>query len=331
MVDGKRVSAGEPIESYFPSIVERDLFHQVQAGLARNAALPGRGGGANGSISNVFGHLARCARCGSTMAHVNKGSGSKGGTYLQCDMARRGLGCDRTPLRYDRLEPLLLHLTKGLDPADLLTDEAAKAREQARLTQRRQAIEGELGQLTKEVDSYLESIGRAEGAMKHALESKLAEKLVRRAELEQELTSLHCKQVHTAEAIAEHLQSVEDLITRMGQLSGAERGDLRRRLRHALHQLIDRIDLAPGPRDSEIRLSFKDSGTLLLVLDDKGALRLADDGTKLYWFDEQGHIDVDPIDDPSTEAERHARQRQANAKVAEALRKHRLNPQMTAC
>jgi DNA invertase Pin-like site-specific DNA recombinase len=71
MVGKKRVPVGDAIPDYFPPIVDLSLFNRVQSVLARNASIPGRGGGANGSIANVFGHIARCARCGGTMAHMD--------------------------------------------------------------------------------------------------------------------------------------------------------------------------------------------------------------------------------------------------------------------
>ena len=125
------------------------------------------------------------------MVVVNKGSPPKGGVYLACDKARRGLGCSDKMVRLDKLEPLLLHLCSGLDPQDLLTDEAEKAREQARLNQRRQAIQGELS-INQQIDSYLKSIGRADGALKRGLEGKVAERYARQAELEQEVAKNIC-------------------------------------------------------------------------------------------------------------------------------------------
>ena len=92
----------------------------------------------------------------------------------------------------------------------------------------------------------------------------------------------------------------------MEQLQGDERGELRRRLRHALHQLIDQIDLEPG-RQTKINVSFKDSGTLYLVLDAKGGLRLLK-RTMIYHLDGQGNVIQMAQDLGATaEAERYAK------------------------
>jgi DNA invertase Pin-like site-specific DNA recombinase len=330
------VPEGDPIPDYYPAVVDPDLFYTVQAGLDRNRATPGRGGGANGSIANLFGHIARCARCGWCMRYV---PGQPPRTYEQlvCDRAKRGLGCNNVGVRYTLLEPLLLHLCRGLDAQDLLTDRVEKAQ----LSQRRSSIKGELLRLAEEIDSYLESIGRAEGARKRALESKLDQKLVRQTELRQEFETLDSEaQNNTAEAVAQHLQSIEDLIQRMGQLQGAERSDLRRRLRHTLRQLIDRIDLLPGRRSTKIKVAFKANGTLQLVLDGKGGLRLLRDDSgeqpMLYHLDGQGNV-VDVAPDFAQGGETMARTNgvglaakgvRVNRLVAEALKRRSLNSQM---
>lgn len=58
-----REPIGDPIPNYYPAIVEKNLFNQVQRVLQRNAALIGNRGGKNGRISNLFGNLAICGLC----------------------------------------------------------------------------------------------------------------------------------------------------------------------------------------------------------------------------------------------------------------------------
>ncbi len=335
MENGKRVPDGEPIIDYFPRVVDQELFDRVQAIFARRAALPGHGGGVNGRVANLFGGgLARCALCGSTMAHVNKGPKPKGGEYLQCDKAKRGLGCDKKLVRYDWLEPLLLYFTRGLEPTMLLPDaDERKARATAARYARQQAREGELTQAQKQIENLTESIARTpDKAVRETLEGKLATVLKRRTELETELAQMDvetAEQSATPEAVAEQIRDIEDLLTRMDTLRGEERSELRRRLRHELQQLIDRIEIKPTKSGTALTLYFRDGAYCNLRIDKKGALRLANDGTRIAWLDADGNVlDIDdPDDDPGGGAKqkRRERQRRVNAKIAKALKRQGLN------
>ena len=71
---------------------------------------------------------------------------------MQCDNARRGLGCNNKRLvRYDWLESLLLHFTRGLNPTMLLPDaEERKAREE-----RKRKKDSLIHQGLSEITSYL--------------------------------------------------------------------------------------------------------------------------------------------------------------------------------
>jgi DNA invertase Pin-like site-specific DNA recombinase len=319
----------DPIAGYFPAVVDSDLWNRVQARIARNAAIPGHGAShVNGVVNNIFGGLCRCARCGGTMAHINKGlrrpTSSAPSQYLMCEKARRGLGCNKTMVNYTRLESLLLHLTRGLNPADLLSDESGRAHE----VLRRQALDGELAQIQRQVANLADQIANTDSAaVRQILDTKLAEKLARKAELEQELRFNHVIKPASAEAVAQHLQSVDDLITKMEELSGDARGDLRRRLRSALHELIARLEVKAGAHESRLRLIFRDGAELYLVLDAQGALRLAQEGAMLYTFDEHGNV-VDVAQDQGEDAAE--RQRKASRLVAKALRSCRVRDHMAS-
>jgi DNA invertase Pin-like site-specific DNA recombinase len=90
----ERVPAGEPIEGYYPAVVERETFEQAQE-------IKGRGAGAavkspkGSATANLLAGLAVCPGCGATMTRVNKGGGTatRRRTYLVCVKARRGAGC----------------------------------------------------------------------------------------------------------------------------------------------------------------------------------------------------------------------------------------------
>jgi hypothetical protein len=109
---GRRKPVGEPLQQYYPPIIDHTLFYKAQA--ARNAHKIDKdgtilsGGGRKGAhYSNLFTGLLRCANCKGTICFVNKGPSS--GSFLFCDNARRGIGfCSTTGWKYDDFESKFL-------------------------------------------------------------------------------------------------------------------------------------------------------------------------------------------------------------------------------
>jgi DNA invertase Pin-like site-specific DNA recombinase len=118
LVGGKRTPAGEPVYGYYPAVIDEETFLKVQAGRRlRNAGQGGRRGKAQ---SNLFTHIAKCGYCDAPMRFVNKGVGPKGGQYLQCSAARRGLPCFRKSWRYSAFETSVLTFLKEFDLASAI-------------------------------------------------------------------------------------------------------------------------------------------------------------------------------------------------------------------
>lgn len=115
VVNDKRHPDGDPIENYFPAIVSEETFYRVQHGMAeRRTAGAGRKGK---DYANLFSGLLSCSHCNGSVKFENKGTGPKGGQYLVCDNARRGLGCQALRWRYDHFEISALFFLK--DQVDL--------------------------------------------------------------------------------------------------------------------------------------------------------------------------------------------------------------------
>ncbi len=113
-IDGKRVRKPQAtVEGYYPAVVEPEVFQAVSAMAETRAPLRGRH--ARGIIKNVFGGLARCHICSSTMTLANKGSGRKGGRpKLVCTKAKSGAGCQYRTVDYGRVEAAMLFQTDRL-------------------------------------------------------------------------------------------------------------------------------------------------------------------------------------------------------------------------
>jgi DNA invertase Pin-like site-specific DNA recombinase len=123
-VAGKRVVEGEPIQNYYPSVVDESTFERAQADRASRAGMRGRRGK---RISNLFSGIARCGSCGGSMTFRNKGK--EGEQYLVCDAGLRGRACDYTVhFNYPALEAAVIDQTLHL----ALTDRHFQAPETVR-------------------------------------------------------------------------------------------------------------------------------------------------------------------------------------------------------
>lgn len=79
-----------PIEGFFPAVIKKHVFQEVQRLLENRDTR--RGTHAYRGVSSIFAGLARCPKCNGTMTRVNKGP--RGGTpFLVCVKAKVGAGC----------------------------------------------------------------------------------------------------------------------------------------------------------------------------------------------------------------------------------------------
>ena len=112
-------------------------------------------GSERSGYTNLFTGLARCAYCNATIAFENKGSGSRGGSYLICGDAQRGRGCEATRWRYQDFETSFLAFVKELDLESIInSDEDAERRK--RLEGERAAISGELSSVKQLMEKTYE-------------------------------------------------------------------------------------------------------------------------------------------------------------------------------
>ena len=271
------------------------------------------------------------------MAFLNKGKPPKGGQYLQCDSAKRGLGCSEKIFRYDVLEPMILTYCKGLDAQEILPGNEKRQSELSVLRNQLQATEGELAQVQGQVDNVLDSIAGTESKeLRKALEVRAESMLARKGELEKQKGDFQSrieKMTSATQVTEQRLKSIRELIGRMDELEGEARADLRLNLRSQLRRLIERIDVSQGAYSWNKRhwqsytLHFRDGTSRRLLLGKAGDLWEVHDRDKkettfLYGLDAEGNVtDVD-VEYPKAEAARRKRQaKEADRKVAAALRR----------
>ena len=107
---GKRIVEGEPLPNFYPPVIDESTFSRAQADRQSRTGMSGRRGR---RISNLFGGIAKCGSCGSTMTFRNKGP--VGEQYLVCDAGLRGRSCEFTVhFNYPALEAAIIDQTLHL-------------------------------------------------------------------------------------------------------------------------------------------------------------------------------------------------------------------------
>jgi DNA invertase Pin-like site-specific DNA recombinase len=229
---------GDPIEDYYPRVIDDLTFWRAQKALSDRRQQTGGRRGKTGA--HVLRGLVKCGLCGGPMHVVNKGKPPKGGVYLRCDAYKRNLGCDNNRLwRVNRLENAVIQSVGSLDittfsPLDNATPKA-KAHAAA---------------LAAEVD-----------ALKNARKNLLAivetgdDAAVARFKEVSENLKVKQRELKAATAEAEKFSSDPGIIAKLTEASSLsdqlqtadenERHDLRVRLSAILRMIVDRVSCHP--------------------------------------------------------------------------------------
>lgn len=105
----KRV-AQDPIPDYYPAAVDPALFYRVQD-LRKGGNSPRRGRHAGKAVSNLFGGVLKCSRCGAVMIRIAKG---RGRARIVCGAAKHGGGCVFESYAYADIEGAFLQQLPGM-------------------------------------------------------------------------------------------------------------------------------------------------------------------------------------------------------------------------
>lgn len=157
-IQKKRVPL-DPVENYFPAVIDPETFHRVQEVRKRNKLKRK----ATSGLSNAFSMLFRCRTCGSYMVRVNKNSKTNW-QYLVCGGAKAGYrdeehgfrlcpgGYDAT--RYDVLERTFVDAV--LDGRFVSENGSALAAVEAEITAQRKIRDRSLGRITNLTNGIME-------------------------------------------------------------------------------------------------------------------------------------------------------------------------------
>ena len=262
----KRIPDGEPISNYFPPIIDKEKFDRVQAQINQNRESRGMGAGRRDKVSNLFTYLAVCWNCGSPMSFVDKGPKPKGGKYLQCNRARRGLGCTPKTVPYDITEEAILTYCKELDIADIMVESEQKLEKLAELQGRQQAIEGELEEIQKWMGGIIKSIenGTKQDFLR-ALEHRYAAHNLKKDKLIKEKQNIQIeidKLSNNERETEQRIKDAQELIYKMKNMKEDKRTELRLNLRNQLKKIIRDIRIVQDPenKDNEMAVILFHSG-----------------------------------------------------------------------
>lgn len=258
MINGKRQPIGEPLLDYYPSIVDKNIFYRVQEQFKQNT----HKGGKTGKVKNLFTHIAKCGYCGGPMAFIDKGPAPKGGQYLVCDRARRGLDCCNAHMKYNEFELLTLKYCKGLQPKDILINDNNIA-----ITLLKDQLEGktsEFKSITEEIKNLVDSVQRTKDKrVRILLDKRISEQLDNQESLKLQMDNLK-QQVYKLSLSYENTQlsldSLKELLNYLNTSETNKQVEIRLKLRNEIRKLIDSIIVYPVGR---YRMTTEDAKNIL--------------------------------------------------------------------
>lgn len=152
LVDGVRQAVGEPVSSFFPTVIPEDIFYAAQAASTQRKV---SGSGKQSKVFNIWQGIAKCGLCGNAMHLVNKGLPPRGGKYLRCFGAAKGV-CKAKLIPLARSENVFRELLTKVDSLSLVQDSSASMRKALSVLQGR---ETELKQRLQDLESQVMTFG----------------------------------------------------------------------------------------------------------------------------------------------------------------------------
>jgi DNA invertase Pin-like site-specific DNA recombinase len=243
-VDGKKQPDGDPIQNYFPAIIDEPTFYRAQLGLSQRL---NRGAGRKGAfVSNLFSRATICAYCRSPMKFENKGLPPKGATFLVCDGAKRGLGCKIARWRYDHFEASFLAFVREVDLEQIVHSDD-EARKRSILESIIAALQGEQTAIKQQMDKTYELLSMA-GSATNFVAQKLKQLQDRLSAVDAELREKEQERTQLGSATNQFYDSRDQIKTLIEQLQsrqGDETYKLRSQIASKLRSLVTTILVAP--------------------------------------------------------------------------------------
>ncbi|WP_445500641.1 recombinase family protein [Microvirga sp. G4-2] len=231
--DGKvvRVPVGEPIEGYYPRVIEDDLWQRARAASeARARSGPGNAGGRKGTcFSNILSGVTACHHCGGRMVYRDRGPRST--VVLRCSSERNGVCENATRVPYPDLEREILRWAETFEHLSPATDAEQPIRE------RLAGIERERREVAEKIENLIDL---AEAGQQVA--DRLAQRRVKLAELQEQEAEAKRELVAVSARTdpGERRSLIAAVRTCVGR-PDAERYAVRAAANQALRQVLDEV------------------------------------------------------------------------------------------
>jgi DNA invertase Pin-like site-specific DNA recombinase len=232
----------------YPAIIDEQTFYRAAAKLKSRKKLTVA---VNHQNNNLFTGLVTCGRCGSTYYRLRAKAKNKAFDYLVCSGAlRHATSCRKLQaVNYERLEKSFLSL---MSQTDLIQRALFGQRQSSRVD----AIQAELDDTRRQCEKYVKLIEIDENPSRRMVENlKLLEakedRLTRELETEQ------------AKAMA---QVAPDKAYEQFQASLTSEPENRSKLSEILRDLVDKIVVQKGGRDSEYSVHLKSAKTPITIM-----------------------------------------------------------------
>jgi DNA invertase Pin-like site-specific DNA recombinase len=226
VVDGRRRPDGDPIQQYFPAIVEESVFNRVQMGLGERLK---RGRGRKGPrVTNLFPRsMLVCTYCRSAMLYE-----SKERSTLICSAGLRNVGCgSRARWRYSSLEASVLAFCNEINVEAVVRDASDAGRSEG-LETVIDELKGELTVIKAKMERVFELLD--EGGATAFISEKLRELEERQMVVEADLREKEAELAASTSAGPAH-EGGEHLKSLIEKLQGVgDAGDDVFRLRSAI-------------------------------------------------------------------------------------------------
>jgi hypothetical protein len=235
-VGGNRASRrphdGEPIEGYYPAVIDRSQFYRVQTIIAGRS--PKRGNSTK-SFANLFVGLCQCNTCFGTVGmHVAaKHDRWTRSSVLQCVDARRGLCQNKHRYKYQPIEDAILRHVREFVPPHL--------RDASTLTAQLAQAEAERDDLTKKIDNLMEHMEAGEAGILARYQARAAELKAKDAAIA-DLRQARLAEGSATMPIAGRQEAIQSLLDQMAAADGDDLYRLRAAVSASLRSVIQWIE-----------------------------------------------------------------------------------------
>jgi hypothetical protein len=251
---GKRITEpdGDPIENYYPTIIEKEIFLKAQ-NLKDNRFTPfGRIGEAN----NLFTKISKCGYCGATM-YYNIRSRNKI-PYLSCSSSMvKKCKIPFKSFRYKDFEEAFLEQCNKIDIHSIITDKEDDI--SFKINNSREKIliiEDDIRASQKKIENYEAAINSFDSTNDDTNENtikyfaqKIHNELQNQSRLSQELKRWKARIAILSGIIEETSKTItntRNLIEEINKKPETERIAIRRQLQHQIKQLVEKIEFFPA-------------------------------------------------------------------------------------